>query len=220
MDARLADLTRSIGRELRLAAAGMTQREIARRSQLSQSMVSRTLSGEVSPRLPVLLALADAVGHKVSLKFYPEAGVGLRDSGQLGLAEVIRANCHHSWRVALEVPVGQLPDRRAADMVLSAVYEINMVEIERGLFDFQAQLRAAVLKREAMVVRVGRPVNLILAVPDTPLMRKRLAAHASIIKVSLPIPSAKAWASIRAGTAIGGDGLLWVRASRLRGTQG
>jgi transcriptional regulator with XRE-family HTH domain len=211
MDRRSADLARHIGRELRLASMGMIQREIARRSGMSQSAVSRAFSGKGCPTLMVLLRLTESVGHRVSIKLYPEEGVGLRDSGQLDLADVIRANCHSAWRLGLEVPVARPPDRRAADMLLLSTQEANLIEIERGLFDFQAQYRAAVLKRESMVVRLGRPVNLLIGVPDTPVARRRLAPHAALVSTSLHIPSARAWAAIRSGTSVGGDALLWIR---------
>jgi transcriptional regulator with XRE-family HTH domain len=210
-DRASADLSRLIGRELRLASMGMTQREIARRSGFSQSAVSRAFSGRACPTLPVLLRLSQVVGHRLSFKLYPEQGVGLRDSGQLDLADVIRASCHSAWRLALEVPVARPPDRRAADVLLISTHEANMIEIERGLFDFQAQYRAAVLKRESMVELLGRSVNLLIGVPDTPVARRRLAPHAALVSTSLRVPSARAWTAIRAGTSVGGDGLLWIR---------
>src|SRR5215208_6137250 len=117
----------------------MTPREIARRSGISQSVVSRVLAGKASPTLVVLIRLTASLGHRLSIKFYPDEGVRLRDSGQLELAEIIRANCHSAWRLALEVPVARPPDRRAADVLLLSTHEANMIEIERGLFDFQAQ---------------------------------------------------------------------------------
>lgn len=211
IDRARTDLGRVIGRELKLASMGMTQREIARRSGISQSAVSRALSGRVCPTLAALLRLSDAVGHRVSIKLYPEEGVKLRDSGRLALADVIRASCHSAWRLALEVPVARPPDRRAADVLLLSTHEANMIEIERGLFDFQAQYRAAVLKRESMVERLGRPVNLLIGVPDTPVARRRLAPHAALVSTSLRIPSARAWAALRSGTSVGGDALLWIR---------
>jgi transcriptional regulator with XRE-family HTH domain len=189
----------------------MTQREIARRSGISQSAVSRALSGKAPLTLAVLLRLTSSLGHRLSIKLYPQQGVGLRDSRQLELADIIRINCHSAWHVALEVPVGRAPDRRAADMLLLSTHEANMIEIERGLFDFQAQYRAAVLKREAMVQRLARPVNLLIGVPDTPLARRRLTPHSAVVSTSLHIPSARAWAAIRSGTSVGGDALLWIR---------
>jgi hypothetical protein len=86
-----------------------------------------------------------------------------------------------------------------------------MVEIERRPFDFQAQLRAAQLKRQALVERLNRPVNLIVAVPATPSARRMLGPHVALIGSSLPVPSRAAWAAIRAGGQVGGDVLLWVR---------
>jgi transcriptional regulator with XRE-family HTH domain len=208
---QLAALVNLIAREVRLAAGGMTQEQLAQRSGLSQPMVSRILSGNVTPTLPSLQRLATAVGHRLSFKLYPEAGIRLRDSGQLAVAEIITSNAHVVWRPSLEMVVGRSPDRRAADLVLSADHEVNMVEIERRPSDFQAQLRAAQLKRQALVERLNRPVNLIVAVPATPSARRMLGPHVALIGSSLPVPSRAAWAAIRAGGQVGGDVLLWVR---------
>jgi hypothetical protein len=142
---------------------------------------------------------------------YPADGIRLRDSGQLGLAELIRAAAHPIWHVSLELPVAPAPDRRAADMVLDSPVEVVVIEIERGLRDLQAQLRAAQLKRVALSERLGRPVRLVLALPDTAAAREAVAPHAAIIKSAMQITSRAAWAAIRSGTSVGGDALLWVR---------
>ncbi|MEX1072884.1 MAG: hypothetical protein WED86_04220 [Chloroflexota bacterium] len=145
------------------------------------------------------------------MRLYPADGIRLRDSGQLGVAELIRAAAHRSWQVRLEVPVAPPPDRRAADMVLGGVGELILVEIERGLRDFQAQFRAAQLKRVALAERFGRQVRLVIAVPDTAAARRALAPHAEIVGSGLPVTSRAAWAAVRSGGPLAGDALLWVR---------
>jgi len=155
--------------------------------------------------------LASGIGHRLSVRLFPADGIRLRDSGQLAVAEQIRAAAHPSWQVRLEVPVGFPPDRRAADMVLGGPDEAILVEIERGLRDFQAQLRAAQLKRVALTERLGRSVRLVIAVPDTVAARRAIAPHAEIVRSALPVSSRAAWASIRSGAALSGDALLWVR---------
>jgi hypothetical protein len=107
--------------------------------------------------------------------------------------------------------VGAPPDRRAADVVLETPRETVQVEIERTLLDLQAQLRAAQLKRATMAERLGRPIRLVIAVPDTPRNRTIVANHQLLLATALPIPSRRAWASLRSGNPLGGDALLWVR---------
>lgn len=163
------------------------------------------------PDLELMVRLAEAAGHRFGFKLYPDDGIGLRDSGQLEYASILSKSVHRSWRISLEVPVAFPPDRRAADMVLEHHLETILLEIERGLFDFQAQLRAAQLKRAALSERIARPVTLVVAVPDTVAARRKLQPHATIIGTALPISSRRAWALLRAGEPLGGDALLWIR---------
>ena len=130
------------------------------------------------------------------------------------MAEIVRAAADPALRFRFEVPVGRSNDLRAADVVIEQDAEINLMEIERGLFDFQAQLRAAQLKRGSLAEMIGRSVNLIIAVPDTLRSRTVLAPHAAVIASALPIPSRRIWAALRGGQRIKGDGLLWVRIRR------
>lgn len=201
------------GQDLRAArrAAGVTQTQLASRAGISQPMISRIERGVVAPDLPSMARLARGVGHDLSVRLYPSDGIRLRDSGQLGLAEVIRAAAHASWRVSLEVPVGSAPDRRAADMVLANALGVLLVEIERGLRDLQAQLRAAQLKRVALAERLNRQVTLVLAIPDSAAARQAVAPHVAVLRSATPVTSRSAWAAIRSGTPIGADALLWVR---------
>lgn len=214
VDQLVRSLAVRFGRELRLAAIGLPQREIARRAGVSQSLVSRSTRAVVMPSLELMVRLSAAVGHRFSFKLYPDDGVGLHDSGQLELANIVSRAVHGTWRIALEVPVAAPPDRRAADVVLEHRLETIALEIERGLYDFQAQLRAAQLKRAALSERLGRSVALVVGVPDTESARRKLRPHGMTIQTALPIPSRRAWASLRSGEPIGGDALIWIRRRR------
>lgn len=191
--------------------AGLTQREVARRAGISQSMVAHVESGRAIPSLDVLRRLAGATGHDLSIRLFPGGGVRLRDSGQLAVAERIRSEANPRWRVRLEVPVAPPPDRRAADMVLELADELVLLEIERALLDLQAQLRAAQLKRTALAETSGRRARLVMAIPDSPRNRSVVAAHEALLLTALPIRSRRLWACLRSGEPLGGDGLLWVR---------
>lgn len=192
------------------ALAGVSQRALARRLGISQTTVSRRLSGG-SLRLDTADAIARACGHRLLMRVVPGDGVPLRDAGQLSIARVIERDADRRWQVRLEVPVGTAPDRRAIDMVLIGKSEVVAIEIERGLHDLQAQLRAAQLKRVALSERMHATVRLVLAVPDTSASRRRLQPYAELLGRELPVPSRVAWARVRSGEPLGGDALLWVR---------
>ena len=156
------DVVQRFGQEVRDArrAAGLTQDRLAERSGISQPMISRIEQGAVAPDLLAMARLARGVGQDLSVRPIPSRRDPASGLSQLALAEVIRAAAHPSWRVSLEVPVAPAPDRRAADMVLASADEVLLIEIERGLRDLQAQLRAAQLKRAALAQRFGGKVRL------------------------------------------------------------
>jgi len=178
---------------------------------VTQGLISQAELGRIVPSLEIMDRLATAAGHDLVLRLYPSDGVRLRDSGQLQVAEAIRAALSSAWRVRLEVPAGVAPDRRAVDMVLDGPAGTVAVEVERALLDLQAQLRAAQLKRAALAERIGRSVGLVIAVPDTRRNRAAVITHRSLVGAVLPLPSKRIWACLRSGLPVGGDGILWVR---------
>lgn len=192
--------------------AGLTQRALAGLAGLSQQEASKAENGATDLSLDARCRLASACGHEIGWRLYPVATVRMRDSGQLGIAQAIVSAAHPTWRPQLEVPVAQ-GDLRAADLLLLGADEIIHVEIERALVDFQAQLRSAQLKREALAAAEERPIRLVLAVPDTRTSRARLAPFAELIARTLPVRSTRAWRAVRSGEPLGGDGILFVRAT-------
>ena len=175
--ARSRSLAARFGTELRLArmTAGLTQRQLARRAMVTQQEVSRVERGNERSTLETRCRLAAACGAELGWRLYPNASVSLRDSGQLRLAQAIVRAAHPRWTPRLEVPVGNA-DLRAADIVLESDDEVLHIEVERTLVDFQAQLRAAQLKRESLAAELQRPVRLVIAVPDTRAVRARVGA--------------------------------------------
>ena len=207
-------LANAFGRELRIARlnAGLTQAGMARLAGVSQQQASLVERGIGDVSLVTRSRLAAACGHELGWRLYPVATVRLSDSGQLALAQAITAAAHTSWQAQLEVPVAH-GDARAADLVLTGPTHLIHVEIERGLVDFQAQLRSAQLKRDELA-RGDRPVRLVIAVPDTKATKARLAPFAQLLSGTMPVPSRGIWRAIRTGEPLGADGILFVRTPR------
>ncbi len=193
--------------------AGLTQAKMARLAGLSQQQASQAELGAGDVSLEARCRLAAACGHELGWRLYPVSTPRLRDSGQLAIAQTIVNAADGRWKARLEVPVAP-GDRRAADLLLSGANEFLHIEIERALVDFQAQLRAAQLKREALGEHEDRPIRLVLAVPDSRATRARLAPFDQVIARALPATSATAWRAIRGGEPLGADGMLFVRARR------
>jgi hypothetical protein len=150
----------------------------------------------------------------LSIRLFPGDGIRLRDSGQIRVAAVLESAAHPAWQVRLEVPVGTGRDRRAVDLVLASPAGVMAIEVERALLDLQAQLRSAQLKRAAFAERIGRPVRLVMALPDTDRNRAAVQMHRAVVEAALPLPSRQIWACLRSGVPPNADGLLWVRPAR------
>lgn len=193
--------------------AGLTQAQLGRRAGISQAQVTRAERGRLDISLEARCRLAAACGHELGWRLYPVATVRLRDSGQMALAQVITAAAHSSWLARLEVPIAT-GDARAADLLLTSASGLIHVEIERALVDFQAQLRSAQLKREALAAREATPMRLVIAVPDTRATRTRLAPFRQLVGTVLPASSREIWHAIRTGEALADDGILFVRGPR------
>jgi transcriptional regulator with XRE-family HTH domain len=201
-----------LGADARTArlSVGWTQRTVAHRSNVSQASVSRLESGDARLSFANVARVAAALGLELSARFYPGAGVGLRNSGQLALAEVVRARAHHSWRIGFEVPVGE-QSRQAADVVLSGASGGLHLELETRLVDFQAQLRSGELKRNAMQQRYGTRLAFVLALRDSATNRAAVRAHRAVIATALPATASEVWHAIQTGEPLTADGLLWLR---------
>jgi transcriptional regulator with XRE-family HTH domain len=212
---RARELTLRFGRELRIArvTAGLSQADLGRLVGVTQAHVSLVERGDRTPSWDVACLLAAATGSELGLRLFPAQGVSLRDSGQIAIAEAVAASAHPSWHVQVERPIGD-GSRRAIDIALTNSVELVVGEIERGLVDFQAQYRAAALKRDVVASGTDMPVRLVLVVPPTRAIREVLAAHSQLLARVLPIGSPVISRGIRAGTPIGGDGILFVRAGR------
>jgi len=211
--ARSTNLAIRFGHELRIArvVAGLTQAQLGSVAGVTQQLVSLVERGDPRVSLDVRSRLAAASGHELGWRLYPVATVRLRDSGQLGLAQSIVRSLHATWQARLEVPVSP-GSAQAADMMLARPDELVQVEVERSLVDFQAQLRAAQLKRESLARAHERPIRLVIAVPDTSTTRARLIPHAEVLRATMPVPSRRIASALRSGERVGGDGILFVRA--------
>lgn len=82
--------------------AGLTQRELAARAGVAQSVVSAYESGRRKPAFETLLRLIAATGHRVHVDLAPDTAAGL--SGELGRlvrrhrGEILRAAAAHGAR--------------------------------------------------------------------------------------------------------------------------
>lgn len=219
-DRKAQTLRERIGSEIHALRldVGFTQAELARRAEVAQSVVCDVEAGRSKCSIETFARLGTALGYDLgALRLFPGNGVSLRDSGQLAIAELIVGEADARWRLDLEMPVGDPPDRRAADVVLLSSIEALHIEIMRGLFELDSQYRRERLKQEALTKKLNVPVRLVLALPDRASTRRVVSRYVDLISVALPRSSREVWQAIRTGEPLGADGLLWVptRADRL-----
>jgi transcriptional regulator with XRE-family HTH domain len=193
-------------------ALGWTQADVARRARMSQASVSRLEAGDLNLAVSIATRAFAALGMQLVLKAYPADGIGLRDSGQLALAEQIRTLAHPSWRAVLEAPTGE--GRQAADVLFIGPGAGIHLELESAFADFQAQLRSGHLKRDALEARLGIPLAFVLVVRDTSRNRTAAQPHAAVIRQALPAGSREVGAAVRGGIPLKRDGFLWLRGPR------
>jgi transcriptional regulator with XRE-family HTH domain len=196
-------------------ALGWTQADVARRARMSQASVSRLEAGDLKLAVSIATRAFAALGMQLVLKAYPAYGIGLRDSGQLALAEQIRTLAHPSWRAVLEAPTGE--GRQAADVLFIGPGAAIHLELDSAFADLQAQLRGGHLKRDALQARLGIRLAFVLVVRDTARNRTAAQPHAAVIRQALPAGSREVVAAIRGGIPLERDGLLWLRGPRTSG---
>lgn len=192
----------------------MTVRAAARRAGIAWATWTAVELGSPRTTLAKMCAVGEAVGLDLVLHAYPGRSPSLRDTGQLEIARSLTSVVHESFRPTIELQVAS--HGRAIDVVLFGPVEILAVEIERMAVDFQAQLRRADEKREALAGQHSRPVRLVLAVEDTRRNRAAIGPHLELIRRALPAGSREVLAAFRTGKPLGRDGMLWVRRTRLR----
>jgi hypothetical protein len=190
----------------------MSRAVAARRAGVARSTWDRIEGGDPAVTVAALVAVTDAVGLDLVLQIYPGRAPGLRDSGQLTLAQVIVGMASPSWRVTLEELAGA--HGRAVDVVLWGDEEIVAVEIERRLIDWQAQLRQWVIKRDWLAAHHSRPVRLVIVVADTHRNRVAVAPFGTVMRQSFPAGSRAVLDAVRTGSPLGTDGLCWMRQPR------
>jgi transcriptional regulator with XRE-family HTH domain len=198
-------LLRDLGRELRVARliAGMTQVEVAARLGTSAAHVSRVEHGLLTTfNVVELTRHAAVVGLKPWVRLYPVIARPL-DSGQLALLSRFRVRISDAWSVTLEAPMPIPGDLRAADALMAINGCTCVVEVITRLADFQAQLRAALIKKRDL-----HATRLILVVAANATNRRALLQAGAAVDDAFPLGTKATLRALAAGMDPGADGLV------------
>jgi hypothetical protein len=87
---------------------------------------------------------------------------------------------------------------------------ISHIDIERTLVDFQAQVRAAQLKRELLQRSSDIPIRLVVALRHGVATRRALREHADLLRRAFPVGTRRIWSSLTTGAELGSDGILML----------
>lgn len=144
---------RAIGEEIRVARedAGLSIRAVARAAGIDPSHLSRVEAGDRGMSQDALVAVASAIGCRVSTKLFTTDGPRLRDHLQARMVEAVVGAAHRRWRPRLEVGVYR-PVRGVIDLVLADVEHPDLVagEAHSQLRSAEGQLRRAGEKADGL----------------------------------------------------------------------
>jgi transcriptional regulator with XRE-family HTH domain len=217
-------MRRAIGQQIAQLRmdSGISQRTLATASGVPQSHLSRIERGLAEPSVAALLAVADALGAKLSVRLFPGTGPRIRDRIQAPIVEALLAQTHPIWKRAVEVPVWR-PVRGVIDAVLARPGVVVVAgEIQSELRRLEQQIRWAREKSEALPSAESWPIlsGGDAAVPMSRLLvlRSTAANHElarnfeATLAAAYPASASQAVQSLRDPTVRWpGPALIWAR---------
>jgi transcriptional regulator with XRE-family HTH domain len=196
-----------VSRDLRARRrmAGLSLTAVAAALGCSRQLVAKWEDGTLVPG-PIRLATWGAVlGLDVPIRAF-DAGSPLRDAGQLRLLGRTRGVIAARWTWQTEVSVSSDPqDHRAIDAVLSAPSGRVGLEAITRLTDAQAQVRAALLKREASGVD-----RMILVLTDSRHNRAALRDAAATLRPAFALTTREVLRALRRNELPRANGVILV----------
>jgi transcriptional regulator with XRE-family HTH domain len=183
-------------------AAGLSQREVARRVGVSPMRIARVEGGDpAAMTIDIVAPIAAVIGLQLAVSLHPD-GDPVRDRGQLALLGRFRPRLHEKLRWRTEVVIPIAGDRRSADGLIEGVGWSAIVEAETRLGDLQlVERRAAAKQRDLGADR------LILLVADTRHNRAVLRLHPESAE-RFPITTRACLRALARGEDPGGDCLV------------
>lgn len=221
---RTRAMVQGVGESYRMARedAGLSQRQVATAAGISQSYLAEIEAGRAEPSLSVVVALANALGGDVSVRFFPGTGPKLRDSIQAPMVEAMLRILHPRWARFPEVPV-QSPVRGVIDLVVADESASLLVaaEFHSQLRRLEQQIRWAREKADSLastsitelIVGRTRPasVSRLLVLRSTRATRMLATQFESTLAAAYPARTADLIASLTSEAAWPGAGIVWIR---------
>lgn len=184
--------------------AGLSHRELGRRSGIDRERVALALRGDRQAlTLDIAARIAPVLGLELGASLHPD-GDPVRDKAHLALIRRMRARLGAgvSWRS--EVPIPIAGDRRSADGVIVGMGVEIYVEAETRLGDVQALERSIAGKQRDLGIE-----RVILLVADTRHNRD-VIARVPELRSRFPIGTRAALAALSRGQVPAGDALVVI----------
>ena len=184
--------------------AGLSQQALATVLGWSQAEVSRfeRLVRRDSLSFVEVGQVAAVLGLKLSASLFP-VGEPIRDKGHQALIARFLAAISSAWRVAREVPLPNLGDPRAWDLVLRVVDCVVGVEAETRLRDVQAFARR-IHQRE----RDGGTGAILVVLAESALNRRLLPQLLEALGPDFATPPRTIFRALREGRPLPGSGVI------------
>ena len=218
---RERELGRRLARDVRDARRdrGVSQRALAAAAGLDQALLSRIESGEVTPSLHSLTALATALGMQPSVRLFPAVGPRIHDRVSAPITDALLSIAHPRWRPRLEVFVTR-PARGVIDIVLAEAQGPDVVatEVQGQLRRVEQQLRWAGQKADSLPSANGWPwtagpprIARLLVLRSTPDTRALARSLPELFRAAYPAAEADAHLALTTdGSPWPGNALLWA----------
>lgn len=208
---------------------GWRQRDLGAAAGVSQSVISRIEAGHVGDvTVATLRAVAAALDAMLELELHWRGGAldRLLDERHAGLVgETVSLLHRHSWQTEVEISYSHFGERGSMDIVAwhAATETMLVVEVKTELHSIEGTLRKLdekvrlapiVLPGSSAVLGATRPesqprrlkaIGRLLVLPATTTSRRRLAQHARVLDVGLPMRGTdiRAWIRRPVGASAG-----------------
>lgn len=227
-------MRRAIGNDLRALRedAGVTLTAAARAAGIDRAHLYRIELGERGASLEVLVAISTALGARLSLKAYPDAGTRIRDRHQAAMLDALLDVLDPRWKRLLEVAV-RSPARGYIDAVLadlsSDVRLVIAAEVQSDLRRLEQQLRWAADKAESLPSAsawaflappdAAHPViSRLLVLRSTAVTRSVASQFPRVLETAYPARTSDIHHALTSEHLWPGAGILWARVEGGRAT--
>lgn len=218
-------ITRALAEDLRHLRedCGLSQRALARRAGVAQSVISRVESATEVPSVETYARLAAGLGGDLSIRIYPNTGPAIRDRHSARMSEAMLRLAHSGLTSIPEVGV-RSPVRGWIDLVLvdRAASVLIATEFESIPRRLEQMIRWARAKADALESAAGYPfgmtqppvVHRLLVLRETRANRSLVASFRETVSAAYPSDPWRSLAALRGETSWPGSAVVWARDMR------